>query len=1681
MRLQDNTMNIYTIFLKCGKSMMNFKLLLTCVFFVLGFFEIFAATYYPRSTGGNWSSTSSWSTAGCNGAAASSTPGSSDIVNFCNGQTATITLDGDYTVASLVLDNSGAGTLAMGNFNLSVTGTFSSTYGNTTSITQGTGFLIVSGNITNDIAVTLKNLRLGSSSVVKTANQGPLIITGTFDMNNQTSFTHNMLGYTSAPQNEITATSVTNAGSMSMAYSSTGQTFTMGGGSIPGGSFYNLAVTTSASTIACGVTVTVANTFTNNTTITGPGTAGQMAKIANSSNIAGTGTMGSASTFIALNGSKGTNTLGGTAGTNSFDSGTTPTGASKSASCGTGTLTLANPTTAVGTANSCPSSTNVPIHAFNIASTVANNILTNFSFTTTGSYAAADVSNFKIWYNSSNSLGSATLLSTLTNPGAAGVKTFSSAFSQTINNGSTGFFWITMDVASTVTNNNTITVSASASTDMTTAATKAGSASASGVQTLKANSLIALSSAVNTDAQTKCISNAITNITYAITGAGTGASISPATPAGISASFSGGTFTISGTPTSSGTYNYTVTASGSVCTNNTKTGTITVNPDATLTRTSAAATTSQTLCQNVAITNITYSVGGGGTGAGVTGLPSGVNGSFSGGTFTISGTPSVSGTFNYTVTTTGGGCAQASLGGTITVNPIATISLTSGTASPTLCINTALTNIVYTVGGGGTGASITSGALPAGVTGNFSGNTFTISGTPTASGTFNYTVGTSGTCTQTSASGTITVNPVHTISLTSGTASPSLCKNTALTNIVYTIGGGATSASITAGALPAGVNGSFSGSTFTISGTPTASGTFNYTVTTSGNACATANSGSQTITVNAIPTVTPGGADTKCQSATPAAYALAGASVGGGATQGAWAIVSGGGSLSSTVLTGSPATVNYTPAANFTGTATLSLTTETVAGCSATANRTVNVNPNSTISLTSAAGTDAQTVCKNSAITNITYTVGGGGTSASVTVGLPALGISNPAAGATITISGTPSSSGTINYTVTTSGGGCAQATATGSIISSNCLLTTSVASLTGFGTCSPSSSQSFTISGSNLVGSGNITVTGSANYEVSTNNSTFSNSVTYPYAAGVITGAPKSVFVRLKAGLAAGTYNGETITVSGSGPNATVTVSGTVSGVPATVSSSNFTSVNTNVANNYTITGATSYSWSRAAVTGITQGAVSNQTSNPITETLNNTTTSAIAVTYLITPFNASGCAGTVFTYVVSVNPINSVTCQAVPAAIPQPTCSSLTILNSGTTATTLVSGTSYGFCNSGSSIVSTGNIDGGVSNAPIYILSGQNVTISGNINTASNIYVFAGATLTLTGDFNTTGSNLYVYGTLNHAVGGTSKVQGSPSTIYIAPGGVYNGGSLQMNSSGTIINEGTMNLSKLEQFQGSAKMCVHNSGCVSSPIIQTVDVDPPNIVTFGGSVGYFYYSGTTCPTPNKPITSSTDMKICAKISVATAAASLGGNCDGKFGSAQVTYGCSPASNNCPGAIALPITLTFFKPTLTNEGVIVKWGTNSQWDSEYFIIEKSKNGIDWEYVNSLPSENGKYSYKEFSITDPNPNEGDSYYRLVEVDKDGKRTVYATDFIHNDKTFAGFNIYPNPSNGNFIVAISGDSPQYQMSVIDVLGKNLGVYTLSAGKNEINTALSAGIYLAKLKVGQDYYTQTIVVQ
>ena len=541
--------------------------------------------------------------------------------------------------------------------------------------------------------------------------------------------------------------------------------------------------------------------------------------------------------------------------------------------------------------------------------------------------------------------------------------------------------------------------------------------------TVTPDATITLASGLPTANQTVCINTPIASIIYNIGASGTGAFISAgALPAGVTGTFSGGVFTIIGTPTVSGVFAYSVSTTGP-CGNSSLNGTITVTANSTITLSSAPGSDAQTVCINNPISTISYSIGGGGTGASITAgaLPAGVTGSYVGGVFTIIGTPTVSGVFSYTVTT-GGPCVNNSLSGTITVNANSTINLSSavGTDAQTGCVNNPITNITYAIGGGGNNASITAGALPAGVTGTYAAGVFTISGTPTVAGVFPYTVTTGGPCINNSMSGTITVNANSTITLSSapGTDAQTVCINTAIGNIVYAIAAGGTGASITAGALPAGVTGSYAAGVFTIIGTPTVAGVFNYTVSTTGPCINTSMSGTLTVLANSTMSLSsaPGtNTQTVCinNPITTITYAIG--ATGTGAT------------ISAGVL---PTGVNGVFAAGIftiSGTPTVSgvfpySVTSTGPCVNITLSGTITVNANSTISLASAPGSDAQTVCINNPITAIQYSIGAGGTGASITAGALPAGVTGSYAGGIFTIAGTPTVFGVFNYTVTTSG-----------------------------------------------------------------------------------------------------------------------------------------------------------------------------------------------------------------------------------------------------------------------------------------------------------------------------------------------------------------------------------------------------------------------------------------------------------------------------------------------------------------------------------------------------------------------------------------------------------------------------------------------------------------------------------
>lgn len=225
-------------------------------------------------------------------------------------------------------------------------------------------------------------------------------------------------------------------------------------------------------------------------------------------------------------------------------------------------------------------------------------------------------------------------------------------------------------------------------------------------------------------------------------------------------------------------------------------------------------------------------------------------------TITISGTPTVTGSFGLSITSTytsgSTSITTSSLTASFTVHPqepIIELTSASATNTQSVLIDDAITNVQYTWRGSATGASIVwtgtanSSTAPDGVTATIdnTAETLTISGSPTTAGTYGWSVtSTDGTDTSAALTGTLTVLALPTIKLSSasGTNAQTLLIGDALTNVQYTWKNSATGVVIAwtgtsdASTAPSGITFTTDNSaqTFTISGTPTAIGTYGWSI-----------------------------------------------------------------------------------------------------------------------------------------------------------------------------------------------------------------------------------------------------------------------------------------------------------------------------------------------------------------------------------------------------------------------------------------------------------------------------------------------------------------------------------------------------------------------------------------------------------------------------------------------------------------------------------------------------------------------------------------------------------------------------------------------------------------------------------------------------------------------------------
>jgi Putative Ig domain/Cohesin domain len=308
-------------------------------------------------------------------------------------------------------------------------------------------------------------------------------------------------------------------------------------------------------------------------------------------------------------------------------------------------------------------------------------------------------------------------------------------------------------------------------------------------------------------------------------------------PTGLTLSSTG---VLSGTPTTAGNYSFTVTATDTVGGTGSQGYTVTVNPAITVTTTSLATWTANLSGYSQTITAT------GGTGAltfsSSAGLPAGLTLSSSG---VLSGTPTASGSFSFTIIATDSVTASGNKSLSLTINPAVAITTTS-VANGTQGV--AYSQTINATGGTGTlSFNTTAGTLPTGLTLSSTG---VLSGTPTATGTFSFTISATDTLGASSSQGySATINPPTVV-----TVSPSSLPNgdvgAAYSQPITATGGTSPySFAVTSGTLPTGLTLSTGG---VLSGTPTATGSFSFTVTATD---ASSHTGTQHYTIAINPAV----------------------------------------------------------------------------------------------------------------------------------------------------------------------------------------------------------------------------------------------------------------------------------------------------------------------------------------------------------------------------------------------------------------------------------------------------------------------------------------------------------------------------------------------------------------------------------------------------------------------------------------------------------------------------------------------------------------------------------------------------------------------------------------------------------------------------------------------------------
>jgi uncharacterized repeat protein (TIGR01451 family) len=181
-----------------------------------------------------------------------------------------------------------------------------------------------------------------------------------------------------------------------------------------------------------------------------------------------------------------------------------------------------------------------------------------------------------------------------------------------------------------------------------------------------------------------------------------------------------------------------------------------------------------------------------------------------------------------------------------------------------------------------------------------------------------------------------------------------------------------------------------------------------------------------------------------------------------------------------------------------------------------------------------------------------------------------------------------------------------------------------------------------------------------------------------------------------------------------------------------------------------------------------------------------------------------------------------------------------------------------------------------------------------------------------------------------------------------------------------------------------------------------------------------------------------------------------------------------------------LPVSLTSFTGNYTNGQVQLEWITKSEFENDYFIVEKSRDAVNFTELTRLNGAGTTAQTQTYQITDNSIISNTIYYRLKQVDFDGTISTKGIVAVTCPLIASEIKFYPQPARNKLNIQLNADyTSDINITILNSIGSPLlqerkqvfeGTQTI-----ELNIKnLKGGWYILILSDGTNIYKKPITV-